>query len=154
MDIKIQHAKSADWQIIQKLNNQVFESDKDKDDDLDLSWPFSSEGIEYYKNLANGEYGKCLIAFINEIPIGYVALAIKDFGHRKSKYLEIENIGVDPAYRSQGVGKLLLDKTIELAKEIKAAKLYVSAYWGNKRAIAFYKKNGFYESGLELEKKL
>ena len=36
---------------------------------------------------------------------------------------------------------MLMDESIRWAKEQKATKLYVSAYWGNKRARDFYKKN-------------
>jgi len=154
MDIKIQPTKSNDWQLIQRLNNQVFLNDKENDDDLDLNWPFSEKGISYYKKLASGKYGKCLIAYLGKIPVGYIALSVKDFGYRKSKYIEIENIGVGPKYRSQGIGQQLVNATTKWAKEQKATKLFVSAYWENKGAINFYKKNGFYESGLELDKKI
>jgi ribosomal protein S18 acetylase RimI-like enzyme len=154
MKIKILTAESEDWELIQKLNNQVFLHDQENDDDLDINWPFTSKGIEYYKKLADGKYGKCYIAYLEDKPVGYVALVIKDFGYRKSKYIEIENIGVDPEYRSQGIGKLLVEETIKWAKEQKATKLFVSAYWNNKKAINFYKKNGFYETGIELDRKL
>lgn len=119
-----------------------------------MNWPFSPKGVDYYKKLAGGEYGKCFIAYLDNKSVGYVALAIKDFGYRKSRYVEIENIGVDPEYRSQGIGNRLMEETEKWAKEQNATKLYVSAYCGNKRAIGFYKKNGFYESGVELDKKL
>ncbi len=119
-----------------------------------MNWPFSKKGVSYYKRLANGKYGKCLVAYSGNQPVGYVALSVKDFGYRKSKYIEVENIGVDPNYRSQGIGKLLIDSAGKWAKEQGATKLWVSAYWNNKKAISFYKDNGFYESGLELDKKL
>lgn len=63
-------------------------------------------------------------------------------------------MGVEPEFRSQGIGKLLLDEAVSWAKQKEAAKLFVSAYWKNKRAINFYKKNSFYESKVELERKL
>ena len=155
MRVNIRQSKDSEWKLIQKLNNFVFIADKDNDDDLDLNWPFSDKGIKYYKDLASGKWGHCLIAFSGKEAVGYVALAEKDFyGYRKSKYIEIENIGVKTQYRSQGVGKKLMDAAIKWAKKVKASKLYVSAYWGNKKAINFYKKNGFYEIGLELDKKL
>jgi len=154
MDAKIVSAKAHDRELIQRLNNQVFLNDKDHDDDLDLNWPFSEVGIKYYKRLANGEYGKCFIAYVGDKPTGYVALAIKDFGYRKSKYVEIENIGVEPEFRSQGIGRLLMEKATEWAKEKGATKLYVSAYWENKKAVDFYKKNGFYETEIGLDKKI
>lgn len=154
MNIIIRTPNESDWQVIQKLNNQVFINDQEHDDDLEMNWPFSAIGVGYYKKLANGEYGKCFIAYIDDKPVGYVALSIKNFGYRKSKYVEIENIGDDPKFRSQGIGVKLMGEIVKWAKEQNATKLYVSAYWGNKRAINFYKKNGFYESGVELDRKL
>jgi len=152
--IKIRKAKSSEWSIIQKLNNFVFLNDKKNDDDLDMNWPFSKKGIRYYKGLANGKYGHCLIAYLGKIAVGYVALAKKDFGYRKSKYIEIENIGVDPKYRSHGIGTKLVNAAIEWAKTKGAMKLWVSAYPQNKKAIIFYKKNHFYETGVELDRNI
>ncbi|MFH1601525.1 MAG: GNAT family N-acetyltransferase [Candidatus Shapirobacteria bacterium] len=154
MDVKIKKARTKDWKVIQKLNNQVYLNDKKNDDDLDLTQPFTEKGIKYYKDLAEGKYGHCLIAFLDNKPVGYIALAKKSFSYRKSKYVEVENMGVDPEYRSKGIGKKLMDAGSKWAKSTGAAKMWVVAYWGNKEAIKFYKKNGFYESGLELDKKL
>jgi ribosomal protein S18 acetylase RimI-like enzyme len=154
MKVNIKTAESKDWKIIQKLNNQVFINDQEHDDDIDMDWPFSADGIKYYKKLADGKYGKCFIAYSHNQPVGYVAISIKDFGYRKSKYVEIENIGVDPEFRSQGIGKMLVEKATEWAKVIKATKLFVIAYWENTKAVNFYKKNGFYESGIELDKNI
>ena len=154
MDIEIKKALPKDWKTIQKLNNFVFINDKDHDDDLDLDWPFSKQGIKYYKDLATGKYGHCLIVYSGNNAVGYIAIAIKEFGYRKSKYVEIENMGVDPKFRSKGIGKKLLDSATKWAKTKGATKLYVSAYWRNKRAINFYKNNKFYEIGLEMDKKI
>lgn len=154
MQLRIDTAKARDWQVIQRMNNQVFLNDKDNDDDLNLDWPFSKTGIDYYKRLAEGKYGKCLIAYADDKATGYVALAVKDFGYRKSKYIEIENIGVDSKYRSQGIGSLLMEAAAKWAKEKGATKLYVEAFWKNKKAIDFYKKGGFSEIGLQLDKKI
>ncbi len=154
MNIVIKNAKTDDWKIIRRLNNQVFLNNQKHNDDLDLNWPFSAKGMKYYKDLASGKYGKCFFAYLDDQPVGYIALSVKDFGYRKSKYIEIENIGVEPDYRSQGVGKMLVEEAVKWAREQKATKLYVSAFWGNKRAIEFYRKNGFYESGVEMDKKL
>lgn len=152
MEIKIKKALLDDWKTIQNLNNFVFLNDKSHDGDLDLNWPFSKEGIKYYKDLSSGKYGHCLIAYLGNNAVGYAAMAIKDFGYRKSKYVEIENMGVDPKHRSKGIGKKLLDCVTKWAKTKGASKLYVSAYWKNKKAIKFYKNNKFYEMGLEMDK--
>lgn len=154
MNIKIRVAKSNDWKSIQKLNNEVFQNDKENDPDMDLNWPYTEKGIKYYKSLANGTYGHCFIAEEDGKAVGYVALSIKDFGYRKSKYVEVENIGVSPEHRSQGIGEKLIEKASEWAKEQGAQRLYVEAFWGNTKAIKYYKNNGFVEIGIELEKVL
>jgi len=154
MEIQIKSPTLTDWQVIQKLNNEVFQADKDHDEDLKLDWPFSEKGIAYYKKLAEGSYGKCFIAYLDDEPVGYVALAIKKFGYRTGKYVEVENIGVSPKFRGQGIGKKLMEKAGEWAKGQRATKLYVSAYSQNTKAISFYKTNGFETVGVELEKEI
>lgn len=154
MNIKIRQAKPDDWQTIQSLNAEVFTNDKDNDPDMDQNWPFSDFGIKYYQKLANGTYGHCFIAEIDNSVVGYVALAKKTFGYRNSKYLEIENIGVSYKYRSKGIGKELMRKVEDFAREQRYHKLYVQAFWGNTKAVKYYKSNGFTEIGIELEKLL
>jgi len=86
-------ATASEWQIIQELNNQVFQSDKENDPDLDLDWPFTKKAIEYYQSLADGTHGHCIVAEKNGKVSGYIALVKKDFGWRKSAYVEVDNIG-------------------------------------------------------------
>lgn len=54
---------------------------------------------------------------------------------------EVEKLFVEPVLQAQGIGKNLLDYAAE--------KLGVNFLWAlekNKRAISFYKKNGFHET--------
>lgn len=152
MQVVIRESNFEDWKIIQELNHQVFQVDQDHDSDLNMDWPFSDEGVEYYKQVANGEIGKCFVACEEDQVIGYIALAEKVFGYRKSKYLEIDNMGVDQKYRSQGIGKLLVEKAGEWAGNHGFARLFVSAYWENHGANNFYRKNGFTEIGIMFDK--
>ncbi len=151
MNITIKKAESKDWKVIQKLNNDVFESDSKNDDDLDSGWPFSKEGIRYYQSLANGEYGNCVIVWVGEKAVGYAAMSIKDFGYRKSNYVEIENMGVSPEYRSLGIGKKLIEEAKKWAKSQGINKLFVVAYYNNEKAVKFYRREGFEPIGLELQ---
>ncbi|EKE06033.1 MAG: hypothetical protein ACD_19C00114G0005 [uncultured bacterium] len=48
MEIQIKTPNITDWQVIQKLNNEVFQADKDHDEDLKLDWPFS-KAVKFYK---------------------------------------------------------------------------------------------------------
>lgn len=154
MNISIRKTNSSDWEIIQELNNYVFLASKNQDDDLDMNWPFSETGIKYYKSAVSGKDYTCFIAADAHKPVGYVILTQKKYSYRKSKYIEIDNIGVIPEYRSKGIGKLLIDKTKEYAKSQHADRLFVSSYWLNKQGIKFYENNGFSPISIELEQKL
>lgn len=57
--------------------------------------------------------------------------------------LEIERIYVLQAFHGTGVGQLLYDKAIEVALEHKLEYIWLGVWEENKRAIRFYKKNGF-----------
>ena len=152
MQIFIRESNSEDWKIIQDLNYQVFLVDQHHDSDLDMDWPFSDEGVEYYKKIASGLIGKCFVAGVSDKVVGYIALAEKDFGYRKSKYMEIDNMGVDANYRSLGIGQQLVERAGEWAVAEGFRRLYVAAFWKNDRARDFYRKNGFEEIGVEFDK--
>lgn len=154
METKILEAKPDDWKVIQDLNVQLFISEKDNDEDLDVDYPTSEEGIKYYQDIAKGKGGVCYLAYANDMPIGFIILNKKDFGYRKSKYIEVESLGVNPEYRSQGIGHSLIEEAEKWAKKKNATKLFVSVYSPNSEGLNFYKKNGFYETGIELDKKL
>lgn len=151
MNVNIEPANFKDWKIIQKLNNQVYQSDSKFDTDLDLSRLFSEGGESYFKKIANGEYGKCMIAYLNSMPVGYIAMSELKFDHRKSKYVEVENMGVSPEYRSMGIGHLLIEEAKKWAKSKSISKLFVVAYSKNEKAVKFYKREGFDDVGLEME---
>ncbi len=153
--MKIRESQKDDWETIQTLNNEVFIHDKEFDKDLNLDWPFSETGIDYYKNSVANKKGKCFIAEIENKPVGYIILGSKDFEYRKGKYLEMENMGVLPKYRGRGIGNSLVQHAKQYAKSVGTTKIYVSAYWENEGAINFYKREGFepIDMGLELDLK-
>ncbi|MFW5703769.1 MAG: N-acetyltransferase family protein [Patescibacteria group bacterium] len=149
--MNIRPAKPEDFHTIQELNHFVFMHDAANDDALDTDWPYSPEGEKYYRSLAEGQYGACFIAETDGTAVGYVALAEKDFGYRKVRMLEIENMGVRPEYRGKGIGTVLMQKVREYAREHGYERVYVSAYWKNTSARSFYESCGFVEMGVEYE---
>jgi len=57
--------------------------------------------------------------------------------------LEIERIYVLAPYQGQGVGRLLFDKALEIAKSKAVENLWLGVWEKNLKAIRFYEKNGF-----------
>ncbi|WP_430748909.1 GNAT family N-acetyltransferase [Candidatus Enterococcus moelleringii] len=57
--------------------------------------------------------------------------------------LEIERIYVDVAFKGQGLGKALMEKALEVAKEKGRTTVWLGVWEKNLPAIGFYQKQGF-----------
>lgn len=152
--IHIRQATKDEFQLLQKLNNEVFIDNQKYDSDLDMDWAQSDKGREYFTDVLNNPDNCCLIAEEDGREIGYIAAVPKVVSYRKSKYLEIENMVVVPEYRSKGIGTLLISECLKWAKVQGYQKAIVNAYFDNRMAIEFYKRNGFTEIDINLEKHL
>ncbi len=152
--VHIRTADKNEVKDIQNLNNEVFIDNQKYDSDLDMNWPQSDKGKEYFTKLLNNPDACCLLAEEDGKLVGYIAAAPKNISYRKSKFFEIENMGVIPEYRSKGIGSQLIQKCLEWAKNKGFQKLFVNAYFQNAKAIDFYKRNGFSEIDISLERTL
>lgn len=152
--ITFRKAQIEDVPILQDLNNELFIDNSQYDDDLILDWATSEKGQKYFTDLITNPTSFILIASDEKRDVGYIATKQKVMDYRKSKYLEIENTGVIPDYRSKGIGTMLIQKCLEWAKENGFQKMYVNAYFHNLRAISFYKKSGFGETDLGLNRNI
>jgi ribosomal protein S18 acetylase RimI-like enzyme len=68
------------------------------------------------------------------------------------KYMEMDNVVVDANYRSAGLGKLLYEYCLNLAKENNCQVIMLDAYVENERAHSFYMKKGFIKRGYHFLK--
>ncbi|KAA1178857.1 GNAT family N-acetyltransferase [Rhizobium tropici] len=57
-------------------------------------------------------------------------------------------MGIIPAYRGQGVGRRLIEATLQAARDVGIERVELSVYADNGRAIALYEKVGFVREGL------
>lgn len=151
MDILIRLATLEDVQLLQKLNQEVFVDNYEYDRDLMMDWALGEPGKNYFTRSVSSDKSACFIAEINKEAVGYIAVGHKMTYFRKSRYLEVENIGVSPEFRSKGVGAMLIKKAKDWAKELGYQRLSVSSYFQNTKANEFYKRNGFAEIDLGLE---
>ncbi len=155
MKFEIRSAKLGDLKRIQKLNLKLFEIEKRKyDPTLSLKWSFGKEGTEYYKGRITEEDGCVLLAEVKGKIVGYLAGGIVRVGsYRKvGKLAEIENMFIEEKYRNQGIGSKLVEKFLDWAKIKKVERVKVAAFALNYKALRFYKKHGFKEREVVLEK--
>ena len=151
MDILIRQATAQDVPLLQKLNQEVFVDNYEYDQDLMMDWAMGEPGKNYFTKAVSSEESACYIAEIDNKAVGYLSIGYKRTPFRKSRYLEVENIGVSPEFRSKGVGAMLIKKAKAWAKEHGYQRLSVSSYFHNVKANEFYKRNGFAEIDLGLE---
>lgn len=138
MKYKIRKARKSDAADIIRLINQLAVFEKLNPPDL------SSE-----KRLIKDAFSKK--------PLFNILLAEKTTGKTKSivayafyyftystflakPTLYLEDIFVEDKFRKRGIGKLLFDKLIELAKKHKCGRLEFTVLDWNKNALRFYKK--------------
>lgn len=150
----IRAAKKDEVGALQALNDEIFVDNSKYDPDLDNTWAQSDRGKTYFTELLNNFESCCFIAEDNGKKVGYIAAGPKEINYRKSKYVEIENVGVTPEYRSKGVGSMLIDECLKWAKSQGFQKVYVNSYFRNSGAISFYKKSGFEEIDISLERSI
>ncbi|MEU0057447.1 GNAT family N-acetyltransferase [Streptomyces sp. NPDC006334] len=76
---------------------------------------------------------------------GYAAVSYSDWNRR----LTVEDIEVAPEHRGRGVGRALMDLTVEFARERGAGHLWLEVTSVNAPAIRAYKRMGFSFCGLD-----
>lgn len=158
MSIQIRRATLKDLKNVQDLNLALFEKEiKDFDPSLDLGWTFSKAGTKYFKwRITDKAYGGIWVAFDKGEMIGYLSGGItKAENYRKlPRMAELENTFVKKEYRSKGIGQKLFKEFTRWCKVHKVKMLRVEASAQNKKAIAFYRKSGFKDYNIILERKI
>lgn len=88
-------------------------------------------------------------AMANQTAVGYLKLVEDKYpqGMGGGKVIEIQRIYVRKAYLGMGVGKMLMEKSLEVAKAKNAAYIWLGVWEFNPKAIAFYEKWGFKSFG-------
>lgn len=150
----IRQATIADLPALQKLNQQIMVNNPKYDDDLVADFAFTKEGESFFRDSIENPKGCCLIMEQDGKMVGYTDGEPKTIVYRKSQYFEINNFGVIPEMKGKGLGIILLDAIISWAKTKGFWKVYLSCYARNQEALAFYKKHGFSDIDVGLEKKI
>ncbi|MGX5820648.1 GNAT family N-acetyltransferase [Chitinophaga lutea] len=70
------------------------------------------------------------------------------------KYIEMDNVVTDAAYRGKGIGKLLVDWICQRGAEAGCVMMMLDAYAANKEAHRFYYREGFHIAGFHFLKQI
>ena len=147
--IEITKVTPADIDRLQAMSRQTFSetfSSGNTEDDMQkyLAEAFSVEKLTAELNDKNTAF---YFAMLHGQVIGYLKIntgASQTELHNENA-LEIERIYVLKDFHGKAVGQLLYEKAIQLARQQKAAYVWLGVWEENPRAIQFYRKNGFVE---------
>jgi ribosomal protein S18 acetylase RimI-like enzyme len=121
---------------------------------LEMGYKISPQGIRpvLEHHIKNPDY-YIFLAVENDQVIGMVGFNIKYYLHREKPVLYIGSIVVREKFRSLGIGKMLMAKVEEIAKQRGCNSIQLNSNKRRLRAHEFYKKLGFEEVSLKFEKK-
>ena len=151
MNIKIKKINSKDIKILQEISIETFTDtfgEQNSSENLKnyLEKAFNSKKL--LSEIANPFSDFYLIYFDKE-PAGYLKLNDGEAQSEKmdEEALEIERIYIRKKFQRNGLGKFLLNKAIDIAKNQDKKIIWLGVWENNKNAIEFYKKSGFIQSG-------
>jgi len=139
MNVTVRQATKKDIDQISKLMQEL------------LGDPVFDRKIIFDEAFAQENYMP-LVAKVDEIIVGFLDIwYFPDVGHG-AKLGIIENFIVSPKYRKMGIGGKLLEEGVKIAKKEKFHELHVWTEFKNENAIKMYKKHGFTNENLLLER--
>ncbi len=151
MTIVIKKCNYEDLQILQEISIETFndtfrEQNSPENMQAYLERAFNSKQLE--KELSNISSQFFFVYFNNEVA-GYLKLNTNDAQSEEmgDESLEIERIYVKNKFQKHGIGKYMLNKAVEIARDCNKKKIWLGVWEKNENAVAFYKKMGFVHTG-------
>jgi len=95
-----------------------------------------------------------ILAEIDGVAVGFAALRLVPCVFYPDPYAELTELYVDPEHRQRGVGRALIAHAERLAQAGGAATLLVLTDFYNEAAQALYRRTGFVNHDLAMEKRL
>ncbi|MGN7410267.1 GNAT family N-acetyltransferase [Sporosarcina sp. SAFN-010] len=151
MTIHIKRCTLEDLYSLQEISVETFEKTFSKQNSPEnlagyMEMAFTFRQLE--KELSNTSSQFFFIYFNNEVS-GYLKLNVDEAQSEvvDQDSLEIERIYIKSEFQKRGLGKCLLNKAQEIAKECGKKKIWLGVWEKNENAIAFYNTQGFIQSG-------
>ena len=147
MSIQIIAVTENNLADLRNISIQTFtETYADKNTEEDLALYIKNSFALDKLNAEVGNKGSSFfLAVEKDIAIGYLKINRGDAQTdlQDTDSLEIERIYVAQSHQSQGIGRLLYKKAIQVAKDLSLSYIWLGVWEHNPKAIQFYESNGF-----------
>lgn len=144
---EIREAKLEDVQQLMKLEKSLFSKwdELDPIDKINIEWFYSESHKKHLTSVLKDNKNKVFVLVDKENIIGYVKAHLFCREPFLEKVGYVSELYVEKPYRSQGVGKQLLDEAIKWFKQQKLKWTTTSTHLLDTEAINFWKKRGYEE---------
>ena len=149
--IKTKQCTLGDLHILQKISSETFNETFEHQNSPEnmnayMERAFNLKQLE--KELTNISSKFFFVYFENEVA-GYLKVNTNDAQSEEmgDESLEIERVYIKKKYQKHGLGKCLLNKSLDIALECHKKKVWLGVWEKNENAIAFYIKMGFVQTG-------
>lgn len=148
MQITIRQAKFEDAALLTALHADVHKHHSDAQPQHFKATDGKDPAvIQYFTDNLEDASARILIAEVDGEAVGYILLLHRVFEENVFAYahsrLHIDQMSVSAQYRSNGIGHLLMEKTLEYARELDVNYVTLGVWAFNEAAIAFYEREGF-----------
>lgn len=151
MTINIRKCTHEDLHKLQEISYETFDETFKHQNSAEnmnsyLEKAFNLEQLD--KELSNHSSEFFFVYFHNEVA-GYLKVNTSDAQSEDmgNESLEIERIYILNKFQKHGIGKYLLNKTIDIAIARSKKNIWLGVWERNENAISFYKKMGFVQVG-------
>ena len=147
--VKIKPVRQSDLGELQKIGRQTFyESFAEGNDEENMrSYLDEMFSTDHLKDELNNQGSEFYFAVVDRRTVGYLKL---NYGQSQTELkdensLEIERIYVFKEFQGKGIGQMLYDRALEVARSRDSDYVWLGVWEKNPGAIRFYEKNGFVE---------
>ncbi len=150
----IREAKESDLSMIEKLVKELIKSLENKEGKGGKGGINHTNISRNFQDLLKDTHSYILVAELNETIVGFISFSIRKTLLHVAPSGLIDELIVNKNHRHKGIGKRLIYAAIEKCKHLGCCEVEVSTETTNDNARKFYKRCGFKERGVILEKDL
>ncbi|GGP15580.1 GNAT family N-acetyltransferase [Oceanobacillus neutriphilus] len=151
MAIKIEACSQNDLRALQEISMETFTETFQEQNTPENMQAYLESAYTLDKLQKEMKHNNSVFFFIyyNDLLAGYMKVNTDDAQSEEmdTDALEIERIYIRSGFQRKGLGKYLMDKAMEIAKDKKKQKVWLGVWEYNEQALAFYGKNGFVQTG-------
>lgn len=152
MAVAVRRATKKDARTVAEFAIKLFAQHRQYDSHRFAEIASIAGAEQFYASQTEAENAVVLVAELENKIVGFAYLQYEalDYSNLLENAARLHDLYVDESVRGQNAGTLLIEKSIEIAKQFGADKLMLSVAAKNIYAKDFFERGGFKETMVEM----